>query len=259
MSKVEERYAKATRSSHLELKRTDEAPGDADTIIAAGLAETMGILMTRLRGEWDSATGTIDQYRKARAEWGRLARNAEQLAKQCADAADRAEKALKTAKPYERAELVQEVASQKVEAKRQLGESQRFWKEATREAVTERWEILSGLRTLEPAKQALFTFAVRQAPLKACGSSPEALGKLVGQVLDVWLDKLCHHCEGRGFSGGYGSARLMCGKCRGTGSRSHSKLGENAAERAFGLWLLNVLDSKVSGSMKQVQRKTRNF
>lgn len=184
---TEEKYARATRSSHLELK--SESAGDVETIIAAGLAETMGVLMTRLRSEWDTVS-----------------------AREIKQAAD---------------------------------------------SMTARVLILMNLRSLEPAKQALFTFALRQAPHKACDSTPEALGKLVGQVLDVWLDKLCHHCEGRGFNGGYGKARVMCPKCGGTGSRRNSKLGANAAEHTFGLWLLNVLDSRCNTSMKQIQRKTR--
>lgn len=189
MSKTEERYSRATRSSHLEMRRTDEAPGDVDTIIAAGLAETMGVLFTRLRGEWDTVSAHEIKH---------------------------------------------------------AGDS-----------LTARVLILMNLRSLGPAKQALFEFALRQAPHKACDSTPEALGKLVGQVLDVWLDKLCHHCDGRGFNGGYGSPRLMCGKCGGTGSMRNAKLGANAGEHAFGLWLLNVLDSRASTAMRQVHRRTR--
>jgi len=257
-TKTEERYSRATRSSHLELRRADESPGDADTIIAAGLAETMGVLLTRLRGEWDASVRSVDQYKRAQAEWTRLAREASAKAKQCAEAAEKAKRALQTAMPCDRATLQLSIAAAEVEAKRQKGEAERFQNEATREHCTAKWEILSGLRSLEPAKQALFFFAVRQAPHKACNSTPEALGKLVGQVLDVWLDKLCHHCEGRGFNGGYGKARVMCPKCGGTGSRRSSKLGADSSEHFFGLWLLGVMDSRCNGSMKQVQRKTRN-
>lgn len=221
---AETRYLRATRSSHLEMRRTDESPGDVDTIVAAGLAETMGVLFTRLRGEWDAAAGDVAQF----------ARNSKRL---------------------------QEARAQAVEAAKQPGakpfDAEAFDRDASGELLTARALILMGLRTLEPAKQSLYFFASRNAPGKACQSDPAALGLLVGQVLDVWLDKLCHHCEGRGFSGGYGSARIMCGKCGGTGSRRHARLGANASEQAFGLWLLNVLDSKVDRSMRQVQRKTR--
>lgn len=221
MSKTEEKYARATRSSHLEVT---EKPGDADTIIAAGLAETMGILLTRLKSEWDSAAGDVAQ----------VTRNAKRLQEERAAAIKAAK--LPGAKPFD---------------------SAAFDRDAEREILTARVLILMNLRSLEPAKQALFLFAHRQAPHKACNSDDAALAKLVGQVIDVWLDKLCHPCEGRGFNGGYGSPRTMCSKCGGTGSRRHGRLGANAAEQAFGLWLINVMDSRINGAMKQVHRKTR--
>ncbi|MGQ3051083.1 MAG: hypothetical protein ACT6S0_04800 [Roseateles sp.] len=225
MSKVEEKYHRAAQSSHLEMRRTDEGQGDVETIIAAGLAETMGILLTRLRGEWDAAAGEVALTQ----------RNAKRLQ----EARAAAVKAATPSKPFDAAA---------------------FDRDASAELLTARLLILTGLRSLEPAKQALFLFAHRQAPHKACESNEAALGKLVGQVLDVWLDKVCHHCNGVGFTGGYGSPRLMCmgkGKCGGSGSRRDGRLGANEAERLFGLFLLNVMDSRCAGSMKTVQRKTR--
>ncbi|RZL31138.1 MAG: hypothetical protein EOP35_22685 [Rubrivivax sp.] len=230
MSKVEEKYHRAAGSSHLELRRTDEGQGDVETVIAAGLAETMGVLLTRLRGEWDAAAGEVAMTQ----------RNAKRL---------------------------QEARAAGIKAALLLGEdgeslhpfdAAAFDKAAQAELLTARALVLMGLRSLEPAKQSLFGFAVRQAPHKACESKAAALGVLVGQVLDVWLDKLCHHCEGRGFNGGYGSPRLMCTKCHGSGSRRQGRLGTNAAEQAFGLWLINVMDSRCNGSMRTVQRKTRS-
>lgn len=224
MTKTEERYARATRSSQLALRRTDEAPGDADTLIAAGLAETMGVLLTRLRGEWDASAGEVALTQ----------RNARQL---------------------------QQARAEMVKAAKQPGakpfDAEAFDRAAEAELLTARLLILAGLRSLEPAKQALFLFAHRQAPHKACPSDDAALARLVGQVLDVWLDRLCHSCEGRGFTGGYGKARLMCPKCGGTGSRRHGKLGATVAEHAFGLFLLNVMDSRCTASMGQIHRRTR--
>lgn len=224
MTKTAERYTRATRSSHLALRSTDEAPGDADMLIAAGLAETMGVLLTRLRGEWDAAAGEVALTQ----------RNAKQLQEARAAAVKAAKEP--GAKPFDAAA---------------------FDRSAEAELMTARALILMNLRSLEPAKQALYFFASRQAPHKACPSDATDLAKLVGQVLDVWLDRLCQKCEGRGFSGGYGSPRLMCGKCGGTGSRRHAKIGASPAEHAFGLWLLNVADSRCNAAMKQIQRKTR--
>jgi hypothetical protein len=63
MSTTEERYARAINSSHLEVK--EEARGDADTLIAAGMAETLGVMLARLRAEWDAQSGEAQQYPRA--------------------------------------------------------------------------------------------------------------------------------------------------------------------------------------------------
>lgn len=48
---IAERYMRAIRSSHLEV---EDAPGDIDSILAAGMArETLGVMLYRLRAESD--------------------------------------------------------------------------------------------------------------------------------------------------------------------------------------------------------------
>ena len=55
MTHIEERYAKAARSSHLECT---EHPGDIDTLIAAGMVrEGIGVDLLRLRTDYDSISG----------------------------------------------------------------------------------------------------------------------------------------------------------------------------------------------------------
>lgn len=227
MSNVEERYARATGSSHLEVKRHEEAPGDADTIIAAGMSEPLGTLLARLKAEWDAQAGELALYQRAQAE---LLRKAD------AEAAK-----LKADPDYESQEDF-------------------YRREAMREAVTGRAMVLMGLRSLRGAKQAMLNFTLCKAEHMAVESDAIALAELVGKVMDVWLDRLCHFCGGVGFTGGYGTPRLMCvgkSKCGGSGSRRQGQLGENQAEQAFGLWLLNVMDSKCAGSMAQMAKKTR--
>ena len=56
MTATAERYARATRSSHL---RMTEEPGDVDTLIAAGLArEGLGVSLLRLRTQYDATSRT---------------------------------------------------------------------------------------------------------------------------------------------------------------------------------------------------------
>jgi hypothetical protein len=186
---TEERYSRATRTSHLEVKPHEEAPGDADTIIAAGMVEPLGVLLARLRSEWDTISKTE--------------------LKQAAD------------------------------------------------SLTARVLVLMQLRSLKPAAQAMLNFSLCHAEAKGVESDAKALGSLVQQVMDIWLDRLCHHCDGRGFSGGFAGPKIMCTKCGGSGSRRQGKLGANISEHAFGLWLLNTMDNKCAASMGQLRRKMR--
>ena len=56
MTATAERYARATRSSHL---RMTEEPGDVDTIVAAGMSrENMGTSLLRLQTQYDSTSRT---------------------------------------------------------------------------------------------------------------------------------------------------------------------------------------------------------
>jgi len=187
MSSTEERYARAIHSSHLEVK--EEARGDADTIIAAGMAETLGVMLARLRAEWD------------------------------------------TIHPTERAQAADD--------------------------LTARVLVLIKLRTLDQAKRAILNFAVKQAERRGVDPQDHALIDLCGKVLDVWLDRKCHHCEGRGFNGGYREPQVHCRPCRGSGNRRLGQLHEVEAFHQYGLWLLNLMDTKSTGAMGQINRKTR--
>lgn len=217
----EEKYARAIKSSHLEV---EEAPGDVDQIIAAGMAEPLGVLLIRLRAEWDSAAGELALYKRAQAQWSKHAD--------------------------------EEAAKTKSNPDRKCEEAF-YRREAIREAVTGRAMAMMTLRSLEPVKRALFGFAWSKARDKARSSDEAAVAALVGRVLDVWLDRLCEKCGGRGFNGGRGSPRIMCVSCGGTGSRRNGRLSKIDADHHFGLWLLNVLDSKCNTSAAQMARKTR--
>lgn len=186
---TEEAYSRATRASRLVVK---EAHSDVDTIIAAGMAEPLGVLLVRMRTEWDTIS-----------------------AREIALAAN---------------------------------------------DTTARLLILMNLRSLPAAKEAMFNFALAKAESRGCMSDTKAIAAVVGRALDVWLDRRCGHCEGRGFNGGYGVPKLMCvgkGKCGGTGNRRNSQLSANASEHALGVFLLTEMDRKATNSMGQIARKTR--
>ena len=72
MSTTEERYARAINSSHLKVKGWTEPGGDAETLLAAGGAETLVVMLARLRAEWDAQSGEAQQY-----AWGATSFNAQ--------------------------------------------------------------------------------------------------------------------------------------------------------------------------------------
>lgn len=99
------------------------------------------------------------------------------------------------------------------------------------------------LRTLDGAREAFGRFAVQVATKYEFMRNDAAALAIAGRVLEVWLDPLCHHCEGRGFTGGAhrGEKKDYCRHCRGTGSR-RDWIGKDAAERRFSNKLLMELD-----------------
>ncbi|WP_092946847.1 hypothetical protein [Roseateles sp. YR242] len=229
MSLTEERYARATRSSHLEVAADQR--GDIDSIIAAGGADSLGVILARVRAEWDGQAGELALYQQAQADQLRQAREHADLAQRAKD---------------------DDVAAGHRDAV--VFHTQ----QAQREAITGRAMVMMNMPTLRIAKQALLGFAVKQALVKKINTGDDAaLFAMLGNVLDTWVDRKCHHCGGRGFNGGYRQPQVHCRPCRGTGNRRMATLSENPNLHGFGLWLLNVLDSKAQGAMGQINRKTR--
>lgn len=112
---------------------------------------------------------------------------------------------------------------------------------------TERLLVLSQLKSLGPAKEALGRFAIQQATRRRFMQPDEVVLKLVAKALDVYLDPLCHHCEGRGFNGGShrGEKRILCSHCGGSGHR-RAHIGKTKEERAFASSLLADMDAKLA-------------
>lgn len=233
MSNVEEKYARAISTSHLKLGRLDEAPGDAETIIAAGMAEPLGVLLARLKTEWD----TISAHEVAQAANSLTARVLILMGLRSLAPAKQAmlRFALCKAASYS--------CDPSTKPRDELG------------AMTARLG-----EELEDETRAVLVAAHRAKAVevaKIAAAHQRNMAQLVGKVLDVWLDRLCNSCEGRGFNGGYGVPKVMCTKCGGSGSRRQGQLGANQAEQAFCLWILNTMDTKCAASMRQMARKQR--
>ena len=123
----------------------------------------------------------------------------------------------------------------------------------------ERYLILEKMKTLRPARQALGSFVVEEAEKWGAPWEPAVLRLLMGQVLDVFLDPTCHHCEGRGFHGGThrGEQQVLCRPCRGSSHR-RDQIGKDAAQAHFGAHLLAQLERQLVDVERAMKRFLRD-
>jgi hypothetical protein len=123
---------------------------------------------------------------------------------------------------------------------------------------TERLLILSRLKTLTATKQALGSLAIQHATRKKFMKPDADVLKIVGRALDVFLDPVCHHCEGRGFNGGEyrGETKAICRPCRGSGRRNHA-IGKDDEERRFASFLLADMDRMTESAGVEMRQALR--
>lgn len=210
-----ERYIRATRSSHLELKT--EA-GDVDVLIAAGMADRLGTVLLRCRQEWDAGRAQLEQADENLAQGHALA--------------DREARSVGVG-PTRAALLRRNVED---------------------EALQLRAFILLGMTSLRPAKEALKRHASNRAVRRSMNLQPFEIARCVGHALDVWLDTRCNACEGRGVNGGYGAPQIICQACKGSKVRRRVFPANHADEQALGEWLLAEMDRVVADSLHTIRR-----
>lgn len=214
---LHERYSSAIESSHLEV--TLEV-GDVDMLVAAGWThESLGTLLFRLLVEFDGVRG---DYRLA----VQALRAAELRARQLSRSKDpaRLEKA--------RAEL----------------------RAAEAAAMTEKALMLIAMKSLPEARRALGAFAIQLATRRRYMRNDADVLAIAGRALSAFLDPLCGVCDGRGFSGGVGTPKVICAPCHGTGRRE-ARLGSDNPSHRFGRELLVEMDLMVV----RVARKMKRF
>lgn len=228
---IAERYQRATHSSHL---RVQERRGDVDYLIAAGwLREGLGAVMYRLRVEYDTVRGEMRAAEASLPGWEEVAHEVEAKIPAAA-------KAWHPPLAYTPYRLQEEADRIRVEARNYV--------------LTERAFALAKLKTLRAARDAFGAFAIVMATKVAFMQDDAAALTIAGRVLDVWLDQLCHHCDGRGFTGGShrGEHQTLCRPCRGSGHR-RDWIGKTAEERQFAGRLLAELEQNQAGVDAQMR------
>ena len=219
---IQERYARAIRSSHLEVE--PHRAGDIDTVMAAGWCkDDLGASLFRLVCEFD----------RVRADyWAANARLREQEAQ-----ATREEKSTKVGPT--RADLIRRSAAD--------------------EAIQARAFILLELKTLGIATRMLGEHAITLRDRYRFDLDDRAVRVLAGKVMDVFLDPTCPHCTGRGKVGSMerGEREHICRPCEGTGRRDREAIGRTPAQRQFAGRLLSDMELSIANVDYAMQKVLR--
>lgn len=231
---VRERYASAA----------SRGASGANVVIAAGMVRNeLGMALLRLSSEFDAVRVELrrasDADVKRQAEAARLRKHAEAQRMEARKLADLHGPA---------SMMVDVIAAHERSADRLDAAAEDALRRTAGEIITERFEVLQRLSTLDVARRAVGARATLQNVKRANAMLPQALAlALAGKVLDVYLDEACAHCDGTGTRGsGYqGQGTRTCPVCLGTGHRRNT-IGDGQAQRDFAATLLATLQQASS-------------
>ena len=183
----------------------------SSVVMAAGLQrDRAGVLLLRLRAEYDAVRGELEQA-------GQIAPRGLDRARVLRQEAERLKK-----------------AERWLEAEALIVEAEAIQPRTKAQVKTAHAVILVALTALQGARQELGALAVRMgANPKRCLEPATAL-QLAGRVLDVWLDETCHKCDGTGRIGNRyaGDRERECTACKGSGHR-RDILGDSLKQTLF--------------------------
>lgn len=200
-------------------------------VLAAGLQrEIVGAMLLRLRVEYD-------QVRKDLERAGEIAPRRIEEARELRQRAQRLQKH----EHWAAAEALI-IEAEKIQAR------------TPHEVQSARAFILLDLTTLAEAKQQLGALAVRMAAKPSRALAPEAALRLAGRVLDVWLDEVCHKCDGTGRLGNRfaGDRERECPACKGSRHRREI-LGESRAQTEFARDLYAEVQRQVAAAASGIK------
>lgn len=225
---IEEQYAIAISTG----------TGFERVMLAAGLQRDaiVGAKFLRLRAEYDQVRGDMERS-------GQIAPRAAEKAGQLKAEIDRI-KAL-----MERTDLIlraDHLADQIEAMSTELAAIQR---RAPAEIMSARAFVLLGLCTLGDARTQLGALAVKMGAAKKHDLAPEVALKLAGRVLDVWLDEVCHRCDGTKAIGNRyaGDRERECPTCKGSGHR-RDILGDSLKQTMFAADLMAEVHRQVAAA-----------
>lgn len=234
---VAERYASAVA----------DGVGMESVILAAGMQKyAVGAALMRLQSEYDCVRGELERAGEvasstiARAQ--RLERSAESATRLAGEATEVGKRDALAASAEESVNLA-------VALRRRTEE----------EILTARCLVLTRLKTLHEAKTRIGAYALVLATKSRFIVPNDVVLRLAGRVIDVWLDPVCHKCDGSGHVEAYegGAATKQCSACGGTGNR-REQVGGNERARWFAFLLLGDIQREMSLAAAAIGRKLRS-
>ena len=229
---LDERYARAATSAHLELLPTRCS---VDYLIAAGWCrDDLGVKLFRLKSEFDLVRGDFHQ----------AATNAHDD-QACAD------------------ELLRKsfVASDEEIAALRKAEADLAYKVAEEAAATARALILMRLPSLYETLQALHKFSDGFAFRQRFPRRPGEVERITARALELWIDPHCPSCGGRGSRGGFTSPLQLCTDCDHTGNRAVGprwyRLDQTPVGHQFGRGLMTEMDRMTENVGRAMSRFLR--
>jgi hypothetical protein len=220
--------------------------GMTSVILAAGLQQyPVGATLMRLQSEYDTVRGELERA-------GEIAREtiskAQRLERDAGTATKLAERA---ATPEKRSEL----AWSAIES---ADRAQALRRRTEQEILTARCLVLTRLKTLHDAKTRIGAYALVLATKNRFMVPNDVVLRLAGRVIDVWLDPVCHKCDGSGLVEAYegGAATKQCSVCGGTGNR-REQVGGNERARWFAFLLLGDIQREMALAAAAMGRKLR--
>lgn len=211
-----------------------------DIIAAAGMQSSrLGAMLLRLQAEYDGVRVDLERAGRIQPRSVQEVKSLRRRAKDYLAAADLTDSEITADHLKRQAKLLLSEALQ-IEERR-----------TPKEIVSAREFIVAQLKTLVETKREVGELAVRMA--KKRGIDIEVALKLAGRVLDVYLDPLCHHCDGTGEIGsGYrGESRVECRVCKGSTHR-RDILGNQLAETMMAADLLAELQRQASNAAHKI-------
>lgn len=199
----------------------------SSVVMAAGLQrDRAGVLLLRLRAEYDAVRGELERA-------GQIVPSR---------AGDRMALERRVALAISADDDQQTIEELKAAL-------ERFENRTEDEIKTASAVILVSLTTLSDARRQLGALALRMAANPKRRQSVNDALQLAGRVLDVWLDDVCHKCDGTGKRGNRyaGEVERECPTCKGSGHRRET-IGRDEHCRHFARDLFAEVQRQVAAA-----------